>query len=133
MVPTDAINTPLISLRHELRHALDGLELHIAGKAVADSNITRTERHHAALYVADKVQTALVARLFQQRVSLLAERITLGILRAVVDKADARLDDTVYLLRIQRSEERELEQHFGGAFGVRARIAQHDLTVRAAA
>ena len=55
----------------------------------------------------------------------------LGILRAVVDKADTRFDDTVYLLRIQRSEERELEQHFGGAFGVCPRIAQHDLTVRA--
>ena len=57
---------------------------------------------------------------------LLAERVALGILRTVVDKTDTRLDNTVYLLRIQRSEECELEQHFSGAFGVCTRIAQHD-------
>ena len=84
------MNTPLISF--DMNLATPSMVL----SCTLPVNPSQTATSHAPsgtmlrLYVADKVQTALVARLLQQRVSLLAERIALGVLRAVVDKADAR-------------------------------------------
>ena len=113
--------------RHELGNALNGLEHHVARVPIAHRDVARAERYHAALDVADKVEPALVTRFFEQRVSFFTQRVALGVLGAVVDQTHARVFDAVDLLCVQRAEEGELQQHLSRAFGVRARVAQHDL------
>ena len=70
-------------------------------------------------------------RFFEQRIGLFAHRVALGILGAIVHKANARLFNTADFLGIKRAEIGELEQVFRRAFGVRARVHQHHLSARA--
>ena len=111
----------------ELCRALDGLEHDVSGESVGDRDITAAEHDVIALDVADEVDASLVSRLLEHRIGLLAQRVTLGVLRAVVDQADARICHTDNLLHVEASHKRKLKQILRRALDVGARVDEQDL------
>ena len=70
-----------------------------------------------------------LARFLELLIRFAAQRVALALLRADVQKANARIFDAEHFLRVVAAKIRELQQVFDRALGVRAAVDEHRLAL----
>ena len=107
--------------------ALERLQGHVPGEAVADDHVGRAVQEVAALDVPDEAKRARL----EQRMGFTDELVALLRLLADREERDGRALDLERVLGEDGAHVGELEQVLGARVGVGARVEQHARAVRA--
>ena len=113
----------------KLARALDALEHDVAAVAVGDDDVALAEHRFLGLNVAGEVEMPRLARFLELLIRFAAQRVALALLRADVQKADARILNAEDLLRVVAAKVGKLQQVFDRALGVRAAVDEHRLAL----